>query len=148
MMISNGPTDGKRPPCHKMQNLRSFLLKKVQINMRAPEHLLKRDGWLLKAAARHMSESNNANHDLVMARVLGLVKKYDNINVTKVTETADFRKDLGLDSLDRVEIVMAFEQEFSVEIPDEKADKLACCADVVNYIVSEAKKDSGRKLDP
>ncbi|MQM01142.1 hypothetical protein Taro_033898 [Colocasia esculenta] len=63
--------------------------------------------------------------------------------VNKVTETAHFQKDLGLDSLDRVELVMAFEQEFSVEIPDEKADKLACCADVVNYIISEAKNDVG-----
>jgi NADH dehydrogenase (ubiquinone) 1 alpha/beta subcomplex 1 len=56
----------------------------------------------------------------------------------QVTETADFQKDLSLDSLDRVELVMAFEQEFSIEIPDEKADKLTCCADVAKYIVSSA----------
>ncbi|XP_066336298.1 acyl carrier protein 3, mitochondrial-like isoform X1 [Miscanthus floridulus] len=55
-----------------------------------------------------------------------------------VTETADFQKDLSLDSLDRVELVMAFEQEFSVEIPDDKADKLTCCADVAKYIISES----------
>lgn len=54
----------------------------------------------------------------------------------QVTETADFQKDLNLDSLDRVELVMAFEQEFSIEIPDDKADKLTCCADVAKYIVS------------
>lgn len=41
-----------------------------------------------------------------------------------------------MDSLDRVELVMAFEQEFSIEIPDEKADKLTCCADVAKYIAS------------
>lgn len=57
----------------------------------------------------------------------------------QVTETADFQKDLSLDSLDRVELVMAFEQEFSIEIPDEKADKLTCCADVVKYIQSDAR---------
>lgn len=55
----------------------------------------------------------------------------------QVTETADFKKDLSLDSLDRVEIVMAIEEEFSVEIPDEKADKLTCCADIASFIVSE-----------
>jgi len=55
-----------------------------------------------------------------------------------VTETADFLKDLSLDSLDWVELVMAFEQEFSVEIPDDKADKLTCCADVAKYIISES----------
>lgn len=54
----------------------------------------------------------------------------------QVTETADFQKDLSLDSLDRVELVMAFEEEFSVEIPDAEADKLKCCADVARYIVS------------
>jgi NADH dehydrogenase (ubiquinone) 1 alpha/beta subcomplex 1 len=43
---------------------------------------------------------------------------------------------LSLDSLDRVELVMAFEEEFSFEIPEDKADKLTCCADVAKYIVS------------
>lgn len=54
--------------------------------------------------------------------------------ILQVTERADFQKDLSLDSLDRVELVMAFEQEFSIEIPDEEADKLKCCADVAKYI--------------
>lgn len=54
----------------------------------------------------------------------------------QVTAAADFQKDLSLDSLDRVELVMAFEEEFSFEIPEEKADKLTCCADVAKYIVS------------
>lgn len=59
----------------------------------------------------------------------------------QVTETADFQRDLSLDSLDRVELVMAFEQEFSVEIPDDKADKLSCCADVAKYIISESQSN-------
>jgi NADH dehydrogenase (ubiquinone) 1 alpha/beta subcomplex 1, acyl-carrier protein len=59
-----------------------------------------------------------------------------------VTETADFQKDLSLDSLDRVELVMAFEQEFSIEIPDDKADKLSSCADVAKYIISESQSTS------
>lgn len=42
-----------------------------------------------------------------------------------------------MDSLDRVEIVMAIEEEFSIEIPEEKADKLTCCGDVATYIVSQ-----------
>ena len=60
----------------------------------------------------------------------------------QVTETADFQKDLSLDSLDRVELVMAFEQEFSIEIPDDKADKLTCCADVAKYIISESQSSN------
>lgn len=58
------------------------------------------------------------------------------MNHEQVTEKADFQKDLCLDSLDRVELVMAFEQEFSIEIPEEKADELKCCADVAKYIIS------------
>ena len=60
----------------------------------------------------------------------------------QVTETADFQKDLSLDSLDRVELVMAFEQEFSIEIPDDKADKLTCCADVAKCIISESQSNN------
>uniref|UniRef100_A0A0E0KG12 Acyl carrier protein n=1 Tax=Oryza punctata TaxID=4537 RepID=A0A0E0KG12_ORYPU len=77
----------------------------------------------------------------VRARVVELVKKFDKIDAGKVTETADFQRDLSLDSLDRVELVMAFEQEFSVEIPDDKADKLSCCADVAKYIISETQSN-------
>lgn len=55
----------------------------------------------------------------------------------QVTEKADFQKDLSLDSLDKVELVMAIEEEFSIEIPEEKADKLTCCGDVATYILSE-----------
>lgn len=62
------------------------------------------------------------------------------MSIDQVTETADFQKDLSLDSLDRVELVMAFEEEFSIEIPEEKADKLTCCADVAKYIASEAEE--------
>lgn len=58
--------------------------------------------------------------------------------MSQVTEKADFQKDLSLDSLDRVELVMAFEEEFSVEIPDVEADKLKCCADVAEYVISRS----------
>lgn len=65
----------------------------------------------------------------------------------QVTEDADFQKDLSLDSLDRVELVMAFEQEFSIEIPDEKADKLTCCADVAEYIESGAEQNTKPSIE-
>jgi len=59
------------------------------------------------------------------------------LDYLQVTERADFQKDLSLDSLDKTELVMAIEEEFSIEIPDEKADKLTCCGDVATYILSE-----------
>lgn len=54
----------------------------------------------------------------------------------KVVPAAHFEKDLGLDSLDVVELVMAFEEEFAVEIPDADADKIFSVEDAVNYIAS------------
>lgn len=58
----------------------------------------------------------------------------ESIFLLQVTETAHFQKDLSLDSLDRVELVMALEEEFSLDIPESEADKLTCCADVARYI--------------
>ena len=53
-----------------------------------------------------------------------------------MTPSAHFEKDLGLDSLDIVELVMAVEEEFSVEIPDADADKIFSVEDAINYIAS------------
>ena len=56
----------------------------------------------------------------------------------QVTLEAKFIEDLGADSLDTVELVMAFEEEFSVEVPDEEAEKLQSVGDVVHYIEEKA----------
>ena len=58
----------------------------------------------------------------------------------EVTPNASFVDDLGADSLDTVELVMAFEEEFSVEVPDEDAEKLQTVGDVVKYIEEKAAK--------
>ena len=57
----------------------------------------------------------------------------------KVTEAASFIDDLGADSLDTVELVMAFEEEFGVEIPDDAAEKILTVADAINFIGANAK---------
>lgn len=54
----------------------------------------------------------------------------------QVTPNCNFQKDLGLDSLDTVEVVMAFEEEFAVEIPDVEADKILSTADAIEYLAS------------
>jgi len=56
-----------------------------------------------------------------------------------VTPTASFVDDLGADSLDTVELVMAFEENFGIEIPDEDAEKIATVKDAVDYIEKHAK---------
>ena len=58
----------------------------------------------------------------------------------KVTENASFIEDLGADSLDTVELVMAFEEEFGIEIPDDEAEKILKVGDAVKYIETHAKK--------
>ena len=57
----------------------------------------------------------------------------------QVTLAANFVDDLGADSLDTVELIMAFEEEFGVEIPDTEAEKIKTVQDVVNYIESQKK---------
>ncbi len=56
------------------------------------------------------------------------------VNAEQVTPEAKFMEDLGADSLDVVELIMAFEEQFDVEVPDEDAEKLVTVGDVVKYI--------------
>jgi len=56
------------------------------------------------------------------------------VEVSEATPEASFTEDLGADSLDIVELVMAFEEEFEIEIPDEDAEKIATVKDAVGYI--------------
>ncbi len=60
------------------------------------------------------------------------------VNAEQVVLAARFIEDLGADSLDTVELVMAFEEEFSIEVPDEEAEKLQSVGDVVKYVEEHA----------
>ncbi|CAN6470621.1 unnamed protein product [Victoria cruziana] len=117
-----------------MHHVRTSILKYVRLKNWSHAQCFTLNGGPLETSARHVCSPAIPISDNLMSRVLGLVKRFDKIDAAKVTETADFQKDLCLDSLDRVELVMAFEAEFNIEIPDEKADKLTCCADVAKYI--------------
>lgn len=72
-------------------------------------------------------------------RVMYVLKLYDKINPEKLQTSSHFMKDLGLDSLDQVEIIMAMEDEFGFEIPDAEAEKLMSPEEIVQYIAD--KKD-------
>lgn len=72
-------------------------------------------------------------------RVLYVLKLYDKIDPEQLQVTSHFMKDLGLDSLDQVEIIMAMEDEFGFEIPDAEAEKLMTPDEIVQYIAD--KKD-------
>lgn len=74
----------------------------------------------------------------VNERVKKIVVNYLNVEEEKVTEKASFIDDLGADSLDTVELVMAFEEEFGVEIPDDAAEKIQTVGDAVDFIKANA----------
>ncbi len=67
-------------------------------------------------------------------RVKDIIVEQLGVNADQVTPEAKFIEDLGADSLDTVELVMAFEEEFGLEVPDEAAEKLLSVGDVINYI--------------
>ena len=67
-------------------------------------------------------------------RVQKIVVEHLGVESDKVTQEASFIDDLGADSLDIVELVMAFEEEFGVEIPDDAAEKITTVKDAIDYI--------------
>ena len=73
-------------------------------------------------------------------KVRGIVADQLGVEVEEVKEDSTFVDDLGADSLDIVELIMRFEDEFSVEIPDEKAEKIKTVSDIVKYIEENAKE--------
>ena len=74
----------------------------------------------------------------VADKVKGIIVEQLGVDEEEVTPDASFVDDLGADSLDTVELVMAFEEEFGMEIPDEEAEKLQTVRDAVNYIQQHA----------
>ncbi|WP_341702378.1 acyl carrier protein [Ferrovibrio sp.] len=70
----------------------------------------------------------------IAERVKKIVVEHLGVEEEKVTETASFIDDLGADSLDTVELVMAFEEEFGVEIPDDAAEKILTVKDAIDFI--------------
>ncbi len=67
-------------------------------------------------------------------KVKDIIVEQLGVNAEQVTPEASFIEDLGADSLDTVELVMAFEEEFGAEIPDEDAEKLTTVGAVINYL--------------
>jgi acyl carrier protein len=69
-------------------------------------------------------------------RVKKVIEEQLSVNQDQITKEASFIDDLGADSLDTVELVMALEEEFSIEIPDEEAEKITKVGEAIDYIES------------
>lgn len=83
---------------------------------------------------------------LILYKMSDIANKVKSIIVDKlgvdekeVTPTASFTNDLGADSLDTVELIMEFEKEFNIAIPDEQAEKISTVGDAISYIETNAK---------
>jgi len=72
--------------------------------------------------------------EAVNERVRAIIAEQLGVKLEEVTDSASFIEDLGADSLDTVELVMALEEEFGIEIPDEDAEKMVTVGDAIKYI--------------
>lgn len=71
---------------------------------------------------------------MIEEKITEIIAKQLSVNASEVTPEASFVEDLGADSLDTVELVMAFEESFNIEIPDEDAEKITKVKDAIDYI--------------
>ena len=75
----------------------------------------------------------------VAQRVKSIIVDKLGVEEAEVTETASFTNDLGADSLDTVELIMEFEKEFNISIPDDQAEKISSVGDAISYVEQHAK---------
>ncbi|KAF3633647.1 Acyl carrier protein 2, mitochondrial [Capsicum annuum] len=124
-----------------MAAARIALLKYLRVEARSAQFQNPRiiGGSLSQIFKRHFSEEVRGSFldkDEVRDRVITCVKNFQKVDPSKVAPNAHFQNDLGLDSLDTVEIVMALEEEFGFEIPDNEADKINSINLAVDFIAS------------
>ncbi|KAH8844134.1 Acyl carrier protein, mitochondrial [Pyricularia oryzae] len=99
--------------------------------------------WVPRTAApwtavRCYAAAGGLDKPQVEGRIISLLQKFDKVNdPSKIQPSSHFANDLGLDSLDTVEVVMAIEEEFSIEIPDKDADQIHSVDKAVEYILSQ-----------
>ena len=75
----------------------------------------------------------------IKAKVISIIVDKLGVEETEVTNEASFTNDLGADSLDTVELIMEFEKEFNIAIPDEQAEKIGTVGDAITYIENNSK---------
>ncbi|HJA30991.1 MAG TPA: acyl carrier protein [Candidatus Eisenbergiella pullicola] len=73
----------------------------------------------------------------MLEKIAEIIREQLNLDDVEITEETSFKDDLGADSLDLFELVMAFEEEYGIEIPSEDLEKLATVGDVVEYIKAQ-----------
>ncbi|KAF2291986.1 hypothetical protein GH714_000040 [Hevea brasiliensis] len=116
--------------------LRAVLLRQLRVPVQTLALAgCKSQPWSFSSCIRLMSShDDHLSKEQVIGRVLDVVKSFPKVDPSRVTPDVHFQKDLGLDSLDNVEIIMAIEEEFKLEIPDKEAVKIDSCNLAIEYV--------------
>ncbi|KAL3230497.1 Acyl carrier protein, mitochondrial [Nakaseomyces bracarensis] len=117
------------------------MFRSVVSSMRAQRPLMMvsrnmRSSMLVPSSAFRFYSSSSLTKDQIQKRVIDVIKAFDKTKASSITEQTTFHKDLGLDSLDTVELLVAIEEEFDVEFPDKVADELKSVQETVDYILT------------
>jgi len=132
-LVENGPKICSVKLLHTVQQASHHVWLNQQV-----VHLKQHPAWR-DFKAREMGTVGRGHQPIPpyvdpLARVMAVCKAFDKIAADKLTTESHFIKDLGLDSLDHVEVIMAVEDEFGFEIPDEHAEKLITPTHIANYV--------------
>ncbi|KAJ5122613.1 Acyl carrier protein (ACP) [Penicillium atrosanguineum] len=112
----------------------SFQIRSSPIAARVPQFT----PVFVSQSIRAYSAPAGLNKEEVEGRIVNLLKNFDKVSdASKINGASHFSNDLGLDSLDTVEVVMAIEEEFSLEIPDKEADQIHSVEKAVEYILAQ-----------
>ncbi|CDO73225.1 hypothetical protein BN946_scf185007.g280 [Trametes cinnabarina] len=113
---------------------RNFAARNIAVRSVATPRLAlaARNRFVVPCAA--FSAAAGLSKEEITQRVLDVLKGFEKVDQSKLTPTASFSEDLGLDSLDAVEVVMAVEEEFAIEIPDAEADEIKSVQQAIDYI--------------
>ncbi|KAG5641068.1 hypothetical protein DXG03_006272 [Asterophora parasitica] len=110
------------------------------LRLAARSSALPRFAWTASRVQRSIiqraafSAAAGLSRDAIQSRVLEVLKGFEKVDPAKLTLSSSFSNDLGLDSLDAVEVVMAVEEEFAIEIPDAEADEIQTVQQAIDYI--------------
>lgn len=128
-LVETGPKVCAVKLIHTVQLNNTRLRISAQVSNPIHQHPAWRD-----ISLSHVRRMATVTEDEIISRVLAVCKAFDKIVADKLTLESHFIKDLGLDSLDHVEVIMAVEDEFGFEIPDEHAEKLSTPALIAKYV--------------
>ncbi|THH11611.1 hypothetical protein EW145_g541 [Phellinidium pouzarii] len=112
--------------------LRTVSRPRVAVAIPRSASLVRPSAFALQHAA--YSAAAGLSNTVIKQRVLDVLKSFEKVDPSKLSTSASFAEDLGLDSLDTVEVVMAVEEEFAIEIPDAEADDIKTVQQAIDYI--------------